>query len=274
MSVVMPIYHKVRPEQFHRAVESLRTQTWPADEIVIVCDGPIDPDIDSYLRSKAASDLTVVRLAENQGTAVGMQAGFDIARNRWVARQDADDVSLPDRFEKQWPLVATGEYAAVGGQMLEFERSPEDIVRSRTLPSEPEEIARYARRNSPINNPTAICDRDAVVEVGGVHKVHLMEDYDLWARLISAGYRLVAVDEPVVFFQADDGMFKRRTGREMARAELVMQRNLVRYGMVSRSRAVVNFILRQGFRMLPQPLVRRVYAVLFDRAHRQIECNG
>lgn len=265
VSFVLPIYYKVELAEFDRAISSIRAQTSPADEVVVVCDGPVSSSIVDYLESVDGPWLTVVKLEENGGTAVAMQAGIDAARNRWIARQDADDVSLPNRLELQWELASTGKYAAIGGQMLEFDDDPTTIIRTRTLPHTAEAIARYVKINSPINNPTVLLDREAVNAVGGVHQVHLMEDYDLFARLISRGYKLIAVNEPVVLFQANDGMFKRRTGREMARAEWHMQSNLVDYGIVSRPRAVANFAIRQAFRLLPFPLIKRTYAMLFDR---------
>lgn len=265
ISAVLPVYHRVQPAEFHRALDSLLTQTSPASEIVVVCDGPVNKEIQTFLEQHESDSLRVVRLVENRGTAVAFQVGIDAATHRWIARQDADDISLAERFELQWQLVESERYAAVGGQMLEFDESPDHIVRKRTLPSTPEHIASYVRINSPMNNPTVILDKQAVAAVGGIHQVHLMEDYDLFARLLSRGYSLISVDEPVVLFQADDGMFRRRTGREMARAELAMQRNLVNYGLVSKGRACLNFVLRQSFRMLPGNTIKSVYRLLFDR---------
>lgn len=265
ISVLLPVYSKVDVDDFVRAYESVEGQTSPADEIIVIVDGPVDAKIEEFLSSKESDHLTVVRFAENRGLAAGMREGFRVARHRWVARQDSDDVSLPERFERQWPVVSTGLYAAVGGAMLEFDGDPSNVVRTRVTPSEPEDIARYARTHNPMNHPTVIFDREAVAEVGGVHDVHYMEDYDLFARLLSRGYRLRNLREALVLFNAGDDMFDRRTDSRMARAERTMQGNLVRYGLISRPRAAFNFALRQGFRSLPRPLLKFAYQQLFDR---------
>ncbi|RRJ86763.1 glycosyltransferase [Gulosibacter macacae] len=265
LSVVLPVYEKVGPEEFIRSYESVAQQSWPAEEIIVVFDGPVQPEIESFLAEQPRDQLTTIRFEENRGLSAALRAGYAAARHRWIARQDSDDLSLPDRFERQWPLVQSGKYAVVGGAMLEFDEDPSVIIRRRELPSEPGEIAQYAKLNNPMNHPTVILDRDAVAAVGGVQDLPYMEDYDLFARLLSHGYALRSTKEPVVLFNAGDSMFDRRTGSVMGTSERRMQANLVRYGLISRPRAVLNFALRQGYRRLPRPLLKRAYGILFDR---------
>ena len=271
LSVILPVYHKVSTAEFARSLNSVLTQTRPAHEVIVVVDGPVPPELDGAVddAERDNESVRVLRLPQNRGVAAAMRAGLEVAESRWIARQDADDVSMPDRFERLWPLIETGNYAAIGGSMLEFAgNDPTNVVRVRKLPASPKALARYVKSNSPMNNPTVVFDAEAVAEVGGIRDVHLMEDYDMFARLIAGGYALRNVDEPVVLFNANEGMFDRRTGREMAAAERAMQSNLVRYGLISRPRAQFNYLGRQAFRRLPRPLLKAVYGILFDRGKR------
>lgn len=265
LSCVLPAYHGVSPEEFFRAFSSLINQTARADEIIVVLDGPVNPAIEEFLDAQDPAGVTVVRFPENRGIAAAMNAGFDVARNRWIARHDSDDIALPRRFELQWPVVSTGAYAAVGGSMLEFDEDPHTIIRVRSLPGTPDEIARYVRINSPLNNQSTIFDRDAVRAVGGTRDLQRLEDYDLFARLVAYGYSLCAIPEPLVLVHASEGMYERRTDRQIFRSEWRLQRNLVSYGLIPAWRAPLNYAVRQAFRLLPVPLLKAAYRVLFDR---------
>lgn len=265
ISCVLPVYSGVSLDEFTRAYRSITHQTRRPEEILVVLDGPVREGVEEFLESQAGPRLTVVRFAENGGVAAAMREAFVRARNRWVARHDADDIMMPDRLEKQWPVVSTGRYAAVSGVVVEFVGSPDDIVGVRRLPAEPDAVARYATINSPLNNPAAIFDRDAVLEVGNVRDILYMEDYELSARLIARGYELRNLDEVLTLQHTPESMYDRRTDARLAVAEKEMQRTLVELGLVSRPRALANYAARQTFRSLPRPLLKRAYTVLFHR---------
>ncbi|TFC86119.1 glycosyltransferase [Cryobacterium sp. TMT3-29-2] len=265
ITVVIPVYSGVEPGHLRRALGSMQDQTLPADEILIVEDGPLGPGLDAVVAELGGVDSRVRRisLAQNRGVAYAMQAGIEAARNRWVARMDADDVSLPNRLEMQAQAASGGHYAAIGAAMLEFEGDEENIVGLRVMPLTEERIRRYVLTNSPINNPTLFLDRDAALAVGGVRHVPNMEDYDLFARLAAGGYPMLNLAEPLLLFRADPAMFKRRSARGMFAAEVQMQRNLRSYGLIRTPRMYVNLLVRSAFRALPQRALRFAYALLF-----------
>lgn len=275
ITAVLPVYHAVSVGDFQRSIQSLHDQEEQAAEVIVVVDGPVPDDLSAAIdEAGTRARVRVLRLPVNQGGAAASKAAFDIATQPWIARQDADDVSMPERFRLLWELAQSGDFAAVGGAMLEFDdNDPENVVRVRRLPESPAALARYVKLNTPINHPTVLMRADAVAAVGGMHRVHFMEDYDLWARLVSAGYRLANTSVPVVRFNAGSGMFDRRTGPEMAKAEREMQANLVHYGLISWPRAGANYILRQGFRTLPRPFLTRTYRWLFHRADAEVRAS-
>ena len=266
-SVVMAVYYKIEPEHFRRALESMVSQTLPPDELIVVEDGALGPELHAVLDEFSKSQVPLVRVAlpENRGSAIAAQAGVEVARYPWIVRMDADDIALPDRLDRQMGVVRGGDVDVVGSAMLEFDGDESRVVGTRVLPEQHEAIARYARINSPVNNPTAVIRRSALNDAGGYRPVHLMEDYDLFARLLAKGARFYNIAEPLLLFRAGDAMFRRRTTKGMLRAERTMQRNLVRYGLVSRPRAAANIVIRSLFRALPASLLKRAYGALFHR---------
>lgn len=268
LAALMTVYHRIDPVELSAALDSLAAQTRRAEEIVIVEDGPLGPElravIDGFV-GKHAEARTVV-LARNQGAGPASAAGLATIDAELVARLDADDIAAPERFARQVEWFAEHpDTDVLGTAVSEFHEDPGDVIAVRALPETHEEIARYARINSPVNNPSVMLRRTAVESAGGYRAVHHMEDYDLYARLLSTGAHFHNLPEPLTFFRTSPAQFQRRTGRGMFAAERQMQRNLVSYGLVSRPRSWVNLAVRTAYRLLPTGLLRAVYARLFHR---------
>lgn len=264
IAALITAYHGTDPAELKRALASIAGQTRPADDIVIVLDGPVVEGVEAGVREfvDKQKNARFLRLAENCGSGPASQAGLETIKADFVARLDADDVAKSERFEKQAIfLQAHPEVAAVGTAVEEFEREPGDSGKIRSLPEDPR---KYAKWNSPLNNPSVMVRTAAVKGVGGYRDVHHMEDYDLFARLLGKGWELRNMQEPLTYFKVDQAQFARRT-RNMFAAERQMQRNLVEYGLISKPRSYVNLALRSAYRALPAGLLARVYSVLFHR---------
>ena len=153
----------------------------------------------------------------------------------------------------------------IGTAMAEFDDDRGgEITGVRALPESHAEIAKYAKLNSPINNPSVMYRTARVKKVGGYRDAPYMEDYDLWARLLADGARFVNLPEPMTRFRVT-GMLDRRRSTGILAAEKRMQATLVELGLVSRPRAALNFVARSAFRALPTGLLGRVYRALFHR---------
>ncbi|KAB3522667.1 glycosyltransferase [Corynebacterium sp. zg254] len=290
VSVLLTTYHRTRPEDLTWALRSLQEQTLPAAQVVIVADGPIGEDlrhiIEDFTTTYSATGGTAhsVFTPRNQGSAAASNEGLPHCTEEFIARLDSDDLAAPTRFEKQIQFLRGNPTIDVlGTSVAEFDDAlwaswiknkdahtaihtlTQMGTTSRVLPETHRQIVRYARINSPLNHPSVMMRREALEEVGGYQPVHLMEDYDLWARMIAAGKTLHNLPEPLTYFRASEAMFDRRTGKDMFAAERVMQANLRRYGLISRPRAILNLLARSLYRALPRTTLTRVYSILFHR---------
>ncbi len=268
LAALVTVYHRIVPEQLSQALESLAAQTRPADEIVIVEDGPVGPElrtvIDAFVEKRPEARTVV--LARNQGSGPASAAGMATITSELVARLDADDAAKPERFARQLEFFERHpDTDVLGTALAEFTETPGDGEKVRSLPETHDEIAKYALINSPVNNPSVLMRVAAVEKAGGYRDVHHMEDYDLYARLLASGARFHNLPEPLTWFRVSPDQFARRTGRGMFAAERRMQSNLVSYGLVSRPRAVLNLLVRTAYRLLPTELLTRVYGRLFHR---------
>ena len=260
LAVLMSVYRGTDAGELAVCLQSLAAQTRPADEVVVMLDGQVSEAVMEVL---AGFPARLVPLKHNVGLGKALNAGLETVDSEFVARLDSDDAAYPQRFERQLEYLAHHpEVAAVGSAVREFEHRIEDAGPVRALPENPRN---YAKMNSPLNHPSVMFRADAVRQVGSYQHVPFMEDYDLWARLLSNGWELANLPEPLTYLRVNDAQLRRRAAGETRRAELTMQRNLVAYGLVSRPRAVFNFAVRNAYRMLPIGVTKRVYSRLFHR---------
>lgn len=266
ISMLVPVHCTVNPGHLRAALSSVRAQTRRPDQIVVVTDGPLGAELEDVLADIVG--LERVDLPVHQGAGRALQVGLLACRHTWVARADADDINVPDRLELQMKRLAEQGADVSSAAMLEFltgeDGGPPRILGVRRCPQEHAEFARRMPVLNPVNHPTAIFRRELALRVGGYQHLPLLEDYDLWARMLAAGGRFTGVKQPLVHFRAD-GMLRRRTSRMAAASELELQRRLVSYGLVSGRRAKLNYWGRALFRSLPLPALRMVYPLLFRR---------
>lgn len=261
-SLLLPTYHADDPEHLRRAFASaVDEQTLKPDEVVLVRDGVVPPRLQSVIDDLVATSpvpVNVVALADNIGLGHALDAGLAACAHEIVARMDADDVSLPERFAIQIPLLAKG-FDLVGSALLEFHEHEDDIVGRRTPPLGEDEIRSWSRFHDPFNHPTVVYRRSMVQAVGGYQDLPLMEDYWLFARMIDAGARVANVAEPLVKYRVGAGAYARRGGWQLLRSEIVLQRQFRAAGFTSRPQYLRNLAVRGGYRLVPEPLRRFAY---------------
>lgn len=274
-SLLLTVYGGDREEYVRAAFRSaVNDQVLRPDEVVLVQDGPVAPELAVCLKELVATspvEVVFLHLERNRGLGPALDAGLAASSNDIVARMDADDVAMPHRFKLQVPLVRAGA-ELVGAGLLEFGVNLDDIVGRRIPPSDPLDIARYSRIHDPFNHPTVVYRRSAVVAAGGYGDLPLMEDYWLFVRMIANGARVVNVAEPLVYYRVSDGAYERRGGRALLSSELRLQREMRRHGFISLPQYVRNVMLRGGYRLVPtvirKPFYRWIVAPYGARRNR------
>jgi glycosyltransferase involved in cell wall biosynthesis len=253
---------------FRSAVDE---QTLRPTEAVIVRDGPVPEPLEALLAELVATSpvpAKVVALAENKGLADALMHGLAECAHDVVARMDADDVALPERFAKQLALLDEG-YDLVGSGLYEFVDDEAVTIGVRTPPTGEEHIRRYARFHDPFNHPTVVYRRSAVQAAGGYVPVGLMEDYWLFARMLASGARAENIPEPLVKYRVGAGAYKRRGGLNQLKAELRLQRLMRRAGITSPAQMVRNVVVRGGYRLVPEAIRKVAYRTLLQKGFKR-----
>jgi glycosyltransferase involved in cell wall biosynthesis len=265
-SLLLPVYRGDHPRFLERAFRStVHDQSLRPAQVVIVRDGPVPPEVESLLVAFQADSpvpVDVVRLERNVGLARALTEGLGACANEIVARMDADDVSLPHRFERQVSELHERNLDMIGAGMFEFEDDSGRVLGTRTPPIGEERIARYARFHDPFNHPTVVYRKSAVHRAGGYQELGLMEDYWLFARMIHSGARVDNLAAPLVMYRVGAGAYRRRGGVRQLRAEVRLQTALRRLGFTSRTQRVRNLAVRASYRLVPVGIRRVAYRAL------------
>ena len=273
-SLLLPVYAGDTAKHLDRAFRSsVHQQTVPPSEVVLVQDGPVGAELVAKIAELIADSPVPVRLVpipQNVGLARALTLGLAECANDVVARMDADDISLPERFAVQVPLIAQG-HDLVGSGMYEFtedEAGTETLGSTRNPPTASADIARIARFHDPFNHPTVVYTKSAVTRAGGYGPPALMEDYFLFARMIADGARTCNSAQWLVMYRVSSGAYKRRGGLALLSSELELQREMRRIGFTSRTQWLRNVAVRGGYRLIPQSVRRAIYGRFMLRGHR------
>jgi glycosyltransferase involved in cell wall biosynthesis len=268
-SVLLPVYAGDNAPFLMRAFESITTlQTRPPDEVVIVRDGPVPPPLAACLGElveRAEVPVTVLEVPEHRGLGSALREGMDKCRYDIVARMDADDVSLPERFARQVPLVESG-FDLVGSALTEMRGDEADLGDVRRPPLTHARIVRFARFHSPFNHPTVVMRRSAAERAGGYEHLRSFEDYWLWVRMLAGGALAANVEEPLLLYRVRTGAYERRGGSHLVRPEIELQVRMRRLGFISRVQFARNIAVRVSWRLFPLFLRRWLYGLVFRRA--------
>ena len=213
-SVLMSIYHKEKLDFFIESVESMLRQTIKPDEIVIVKDGPLTPELDQAINkyeNQYSELFTIVPLEKNIGLGLALNEGLKKCRNDLVARMDTDDISLENRCELQLKeFDENPDLCIVGTWTNEFFDEPSNIVTSRIVPEKHEDIMKFSRRRSPFNHPTVMYKKSTVLGCGGYQDVLRKEDIDLFIRMLHNGCLSMNIQQPLLLFRSNEDNYKRR----------------------------------------------------------------
>jgi glycosyltransferase involved in cell wall biosynthesis len=217
VSVLLPAFNAGRT--LARAIESIRSQTLRGWELVIVDDGSED-DTPEVAAAAAREDprVRVVRQA-HRGIVAALETGLAGARAGLVARMDADDVSRPERLERQVRFLDDHPDIGVVGCAVEFggeARASEGFARHVAWLNSlltPEAIALNRFIEAPLAHPSVMFRRGLLQEHGGYRDGPFPEDYELWLRWIERGVRLAKVPESLLVWNDPPGRLSRQDGR-------------------------------------------------------------
>ena len=269
-SVLMSVYYKEKPEFLKQAIESIQSQTLPTDDFVLVCDGPLNEELDAVIAVKQqeiGTSLNAVRLAKNGGLGNALNEGIKHCKNELVARMDSDDIAYPYRCERQLDVFNTQpEVSICSGIVEEFTTNPDTVDTKRVLPETNAQIVEFAKKRNPFNHPCVMYKKTAVEAAGSYQDFYLLEDYYLWLRMLMAGYRGYNIQEPLLHMRAGSDMYKRRAGWKYAKTQVRLFRYMRNQGFIGNGQYIKSCVIRSGSALAPNWLRKFMFERLLRNA--------
>jgi amylovoran biosynthesis glycosyltransferase AmsE len=209
---LLPVWEGDDADAFAAAMQSVSSSTRAPDAIVIAQDGWLPAGLRAAVEQAVATWRARVTVnAGPRGLHHNLNSAMDAVETPYVARLDADDLNLPDRFAAQVAFAASHpEVAAFGGAILEF--WPDGRTRRKDAPTTHAAILRQAAWRNPINHMTAFFRRDAFLAAGGYPDIPLKEDYGLWLAMLARGEQLANLPQPLVRARLGKDFHRRRAG--------------------------------------------------------------
>lgn len=212
VSIIMGVYNCRRPDLLEKSIRSIIDQTYTDWEFLICNDGSTDGITPDLLRSyeKEDSRIRVLTYKNNRGLCHALNVCLEEAKGKYIARQDDDDVSRPDRLQKLLDFAeAHQEYAIVGS--IADVSDDNGIWGEYPLEERPSGKSFYW--NSPFAHPTVLMRKEALDAVGGYREAWetmRCEDYDLFMRMYAAGYTGYNLQEKLYIYRIVNGDRKYR----------------------------------------------------------------
>ena len=225
ITVLMTVYNGSR--YLKSSIESVLRQTFEDFEFLIINDHSSDDSLEK-IQSFADKRITVYNNEENLGQTRSLNCGLNLAKGRYIARMDADDMAFPYWLKRQLDFLKRNPgYAVVSGNAAiidDFNR----IKKIFHFPSSMEDIVLKSLTSSPISHVGSIMRKDVVLKEGGYREdLKIAADYELWSTLIRKGYPLTNTREIVVAVRFhQDSVSKTQSEREAQEISQIIQRNI------------------------------------------------
>jgi len=195
ISVIMPVYNA--GEFIKEAIESILHQSFTDFEFFIIDDASTDDSV-STIKSFADQRIRFIQKPVNTGYTDSLNMAIGLAKGKYIARMDADDIAMPHRFAKQIKYMEANKDALVLGTAYKIIDS-ETII---TLPVTYEETKVISIMHVPVAHPTVMI-RSTVFTGNGMQynkKYEPAEDYDLWTRILEKG-KIENLAEPLLQYR-------------------------------------------------------------------------
>lgn len=214
-SVLMSVYYKENPEYMRLALDSvIAEQSLKPAEVILVEDGPLTEELYAVIdefKQRYPDTLKTIPLEKNGGLGPALNIGLEHCSCDLVMRMDTDDIACPDRFEIQYKYMKEHpDVSVLSGAIGEFNQSPDEELRIKTLPLSAEELKKYNKFRNPVNHMAACLRKKDILEVGSYQPMTYLEDHYLWERLIVAGKKIEAVPDLLVKARIGNGFYDRR----------------------------------------------------------------
>lgn len=210
ISVIMSTY-KEDERLLRESIESILNQTYRDFEYIIILDYPDNDVHKSVIEEYAIKDDRIHFYINetNMGLTDSLNRGLSLCHGEYIARMDADDISLPDRLERQMKYLEKNHYDLIGGITEMINENGSLLYSIKNVPTDPKKINKALRYSQCIAHPTWLGKKEVFEKNAGYRHMPLCEDYDFTLRAVLNGFVISNLNEPVLKYRMTSNSISR-----------------------------------------------------------------
>ena len=219
ITVLMSVYNGL--PYLEEALDSILTQTFTDFEFLIIDDASTDKSseiLNTY--AKKDSRIRIITNEKNIGLGASLAKGMELAKGKWVARIDSDDVAESNRLQVQHDFANKNPHLdIIGSSAIDIDEAG-NVLGKREVPTKHEEIVDIIW-TCPIVHPSVFLKKESILKVGNYYNYRRRQDYNLWFRCVKHGLKFANISEPLLRYRFDDNYFIRNNFYAMLRQMII-----------------------------------------------------
>lgn len=210
ISVIMSTY-KEDERLLRESIESILNQTYRDFEYIIILDYPDNDVHKSVIEEYALKDdrIHFYINEKNMGLTDSLNRGLSLCHGEYIARMDADDISLPNRLERQMKYLEKNHYDLIGGITEMINENGSLLYSIKSVPTDPKKINKALRYSQCIAHPTWLGKKEVFEKNAGYRHMPLCEDYDFTLRAVLNGFVISNLNEAVLKYRMTSNSISR-----------------------------------------------------------------
>lgn len=253
ISVVMPTYN-TEVSILKEAVDSILNQTFGDFEFIIIDDGSTNSSVE-YLKNIQDQRVKIIRNDTNIGITKSLNIGLRVAKGKYIARMDSDDIAFLDRFEKQYAFMESHPDVFICGAQARYFKDkalpvPDsdnqikkqsvfikkkasrgkgntEIINSKMEDMESYRVRMLFTNPGPVH-PTAFFNHEKLIQYKIEYNEEIVyaQDYDLWMRISSVG-KICTLPEVLLYYRVHSGQITKEHRKKQIQCDQITQRRLL-----------------------------------------------
>jgi len=214
VSVITPVYN--REKYLAKCIESILNQTYENFEFIIIDDNSSDLTV-NIIKDYLLRDSRIKFLENNKnlGATLSFNRGLDIAKGKYIARMDSDDISFPDRFKKQVDIFESWHDLEVLGTGAVLIDHKENEIGRKQFPSNFKKISNIIKTGVPVFDPSVMMRSSTLKEINGFdNRLAPADDYHLWLTLFKQKKIISNIDDYLIKYRLHDSNLSKVASRE------------------------------------------------------------
>lgn len=222
VSIIMTVYKESKNE-LKRSFESILNQTYNNLEVIVVIDNPLEKWREEFIRKYNDKRVKIYVNEQNIGLPLSLNRALKHVTGDYIARMDADDVSIYNRIEKQVEYIEMNNYDLVGSNVqYYFHNVSQKIMK---FPQEPKNINILLKYKSALLHPTWLAKTEVFTKINGYRNIFTVEDYDFLLRAALNNFKMSCYPEILYKVSLSENSISRtNSGRQELVAEFLRKK--------------------------------------------------